>query len=356
MLSACADKKNSNTLNVKIGLITANTENTAAYSESIIKGLKLANEEINNHGKIKIDLVIENSEGNPEKALECLNKLINIHKVSAIIGPLLSSEMIYIGHTAEENKMTLLATSNTAIGIPQIGSYIFRNSMGEDQAVPAALKKTIDKYNAKTAMLLVCNNDVFTKSSAEIMKKASKKLNLKIIEIFNFQKSNTDFKAVIEKIKAANPDVILCSALYNDGAVFLNQARQSGLKQPVVGGNGFNSPKIIEIAQSNADSLIVATAWFPDKKNSIAEAFIKKFQQKFNSKPDQFAAQAYDGLYLINEAIKQSHSIDRALIRNALSEIKNFKGVLGVFSFDKDGDIEMEPNVLIVENKKFKLL
>jgi branched-chain amino acid transport system substrate-binding protein len=339
----------------KIGVISYLSGPGAAYGEAITSGFKLAQKEINAKGDVEIELVIEDSAGKQEQALSAAQKLMSDDDIVALLGPTLSTEMNVVGPEADLNGIPIMGTSTTAVGIPQIGDYVFRNSLPESLAIPASIKKAVDKFGAKKVAIMYGNDDVFTKSGFDTMKKEAEKMGLEVLTIETFQKGQSDYNAQLTKIKGLNPDLILCSALYNEGAVIMDQARKMGIDVPFVGGNGFNSPQVIEIAGKASEGLIVATPWFGEKEDPKVKDFVQKFEAEYGKKPDQFAAQAYDALYIYAEALKNSGEADRDALRDALAEIKDLEGVLGKFSFDKDGDIVMDPTVLIIKEGKFQI-
>jgi branched-chain amino acid transport system substrate-binding protein len=344
-------------IQAKIGVISYLSGPGAAYGEAITSGLKLAQKEINEKYKdqLQIELKIEDSAGKQEQALSSAQKLMNSENVLAIIGPTLSTEMKVVGPEADLNGVPIMGTSTTADGIPQIGDYVFRNSLPEALAIPASMKKVVDKYNVKKVALFYGNDDVFTKSGYDVMNKVAQEMGLEIVATETFQKGQADYKAQLTNIKAAQPDAVLTSALYNEGAVIMDQARKMGIDVPFVGGNGFNSPKVIEIAGAASEGLIVATPWFGDKQDPKVQEFVAKYEQEYGKKPDQFAAQAYDALYIMAEALLKAGEADRDKLRDALAGIQNFEGVLGTFSFDAEGDVVMEPTVLVIKDGKFQL-
>lgn len=363
LLAACGgaetsgekDANGAGKVTADIGVISYISGPGAAYGEAITNGLKLASEEINKKGEVEINLVIEDSSGKQDQALTAAQKLMNSENVTAIIGPTLSTEMNVVGPEADLNGVPIMGTSTTAEGIPQIGEYVFRNSLPEALAIPAAIDKAIEKYDAKKVAILYGNDDVFTKSGFDTMKKAAEEKGLEILTIETFQKGQSDYNAQLTKIKSLKPDMILASALYNEGAVIMDQARKMGIDVPFVGGNGFNSPEVIKIAGDAANGLIVATPWYGEKDDKKVQDFVKTYEEKYGKKPDQFAAQAYDALYIMAGALKKAGETDRDAVRDALAETKDFQGILGSFSFDKDGDVVMEPTVLVIEEGKFKV-
>lgn len=342
-------------ISAKIGVISYMTGPGAAYGEAITNGLKLALEEINEKGDVKIELAIEDSVGKQEQALSVGQKLMSQDDIVAIIGPTLSTEMNVVGPEADLNGIPIMGTSTTAAGIPQIGDYVFRNSIPESLAIPAALEKAVNKYGAKKVAILYGNDDLFTQSGFDTMKAEAENMGLEILTIETFQKGQSDYNAQLTKIKDLKPDLILASALYNEGAVIMDQARKMGIDVPFVGGNGFNSPQVIEIAGEASNGLIVATPWFADKPDEKVKAFVEKYEKAYGHKPDQFAAQAYDALYIFEAALKNAGEADRDALRDALAEIKDLEGILGKISFDKDGDVIMDPTVLIIQNGEFQL-
>jgi branched-chain amino acid transport system substrate-binding protein len=213
----------------------------------------------------------------------------------------------------------------------------------------------VKKYNIRKVALLYGNDDVFTKSGFDTMKEVSGKLGLEVLTVKEFQKGQADYKAQLTKISSLKPDAVFCSALYEEGAVILSQARKMGLKVPFVGGNGFNSPKVIEIAKDAADGLVVATPWFVDRNDPKVKAFVAKYEKAYGKKPDQFAAQAYDALHVVAKALKAAGTADRDRLRDALAATRDFQGVLGKFSFDAERDVVMDPTVLIVRGGKFQI-
>ena len=348
-------KAASEPIRAKIGVIAIVTGPGAGYGEAITNGIRLARDEVNAKGEVNIDLKIEDSSARQEQALAAAQKLINSDQVVAIIGPTLSNEMKVVGPEASASGVPILGTSTTAKGITQIGKYVFRNALPESQAIPASIGMAVKKYNIRKVALLYGNDDVFTKSGFDTMKEVSEQRKLAILTVQEFQKGQADYKAQLTKIASLKPDAVFCSALYEEGAVILSQARKMGLKVPFVGGNGFNSPKVIEIAKDAADGLVVATPWFVDRNDPKVKAFVAKYEKAYGKKPDQFAAQAYDALHVMANALKAAGAADRDRLRDALAATRDFQGVLGKFSFDAERDVVMDPTVLIVRGGKFQI-
>jgi branched-chain amino acid transport system substrate-binding protein len=350
---------------IKIGIAEALTGPIAKYGVPIRNGFALAAEEINASGGINgnsINLVIEDEQGKKEEAINVFKKFIFKDKVLAIFGPTLSNSAFAADPVANSAKTVVFGTSNTAEGITAIGPYVFRNSVAEADILPKVVKAVKKKLGLRNVAILYGNDDAFTKSGYDAFKKAVDTEKLEIVTTETFAKGDIDFSAQLTKIKSLNPDAIVCSALVEEAANIILQARKLGIRDSIhfIGGNGFNSQKLAEIAGKAADGAISGSPWFLDDPNPKNRKFVTAFKKKYGADPDQFAAQAYDALYIMASAIKKiklNNDIekDRTALRDELAKVKNFSGVGGKFSFDENRDAAQKGRVLIVKDKRFTL-
>ncbi|MEX2104635.1 MAG: ABC transporter substrate-binding protein, partial [Bacilli bacterium] len=262
----------------KIGVVSFLTGGGSAYGEFITNGLKLAQEELNeaNKGKLKVELIIEDSAGKKEQAISTVSKLINNDNVVGIIGPTLSGEMFAAGPVANQNGVPILGTSTTAEGITDLGEYVFRNALPESLAIPAAIKKAVEDNGVKKVAIMYSSNNDFAVSGYKTMEQSVKELGLEVVDTKTFADGDTDYSAQLTSIQAKKPDAILVSALYKEAGLVLSKAREMGINVPFIGGNGFNSPQLIKQAGAAADNSYVGSPWYPGGSEK-ADAFIKKF-------------------------------------------------------------------------------
>lgn len=339
---------------VKFGLITATTGGAAAYGISIKEGAELAVEEINAKGGTQIDLLIEDEKGDKNEAINAMNKLVHKDNVLAVQGPMLSGTMFAAGPIAQQAGIVALGTSTTADGITDMGDYIFRNAVPEALAVSAAVEKSHEVLGYKTVGIMYSQNNDQMVSVYNTLEAAFKKAGVEVVAIETFADGDTDFSAQLTKIKEINPDMLAVASLYQEGALIMKKARSMGIDQPVIGSNGFNSPELLKQAGEAADGAIVGTPWFPGKDSEIVKNFREAYVAKYEREPDQFAAQAYDGINLLYTAFENSGSAtDRAAFRDALAAIEDFEGVTGKFEFDENRDPKMDVQVLQVKDGEF---
>jgi branched-chain amino acid transport system substrate-binding protein len=348
------------TRTVKIGIAFSMTGPAAAYGANQKNGAQLAFDEINASNFIpgvKLEPVYEDDGSVREQGINVFQRLINQYKVSAIVGPTLSTTATAADPIAQAAKTPVVAVSNTApTGITDIGDYIWRVSLTEAQVIPGALKKAQERFGFKTAGVLYGNDDVFTKAGYDVMKATLDKMGVKVVGTQTFAKPDRDFNAQITALKGQNPDILVVSALIENASAIVTQARQLGYNGPILGGNGFNNPVLMKNAGPAADGVIVGTAWFSASTEPANVKFKKAAEAKgFN--PDQFAAQAYTGVYVIAEAIRlQGGKGGRDDIKAGFAKVKDFQTPLGKFSFLPNRDGNHQPAVQIVKGGKFELL
>ncbi|MCR6480513.1 ABC transporter substrate-binding protein [Variovorax sp. ZS18.2.2] len=349
-LAAAAAAFGAQAADIKIGVAAALSGGAAQYGAAIRNGFQLAADEINAAGGIngdKIVLAIEDEQGKKEDAINVFKKLIFQDKVLMTFGPTLSNSAQAAHPIAQASKTVAFGTSNTADGITSIGDYIFRNAVTEADVLPETLRVAVKHANIKKVAVLYGNDDVFTKSGYDNFKKALDALKLPITTTETFAKGDVDFKAQLTKIKAGNPDAIVLSALLAEGAPVMVQARQLGLNVPVIGGNGMNSTKIFDLAKGSSDNLYVGSPWSASNATPENTKFQKAYNDKYKVAPDQFAAQAYDGLHIVAQALKGvklsgNLAADRSALRDALPNVK-WTGATGAFAFARINDKAGKP-------------
>jgi branched-chain amino acid transport system substrate-binding protein len=360
-------------VDIPIGVSEALTGGAAQYGNNIRNGLQLAAEEINAAGGIngnQLKLIIEDDQTKKEEAINVFRKLIFQDKVLMVFGPTLSNGGLAAHPIAQSAKVVAFATSNTIDGITDPGNYIFRNSLTEASVIPVTVKVSKEKLGFKNVAVMYGNNDALSKGGYDVFKKALEDQKIPTTTTETFSTGDVDFKAQLTKIKGTNPDAIMLSALYAEGGPIVAQARQLGITLPIVGGNGMNSPKLFELAPGAAsDNIWVGSAWSMDNSTPENTKFIAAYKARYNANPDQFAAQAYDGMHIASVALKKVQltgdlAKDRAAVRDALVNVE-WVGATGPFKFvqikNKAGqmagyDAVQTPIISVTKNGKYSVV
>ncbi len=344
---------------VKIGVAFSMTGAGAPYGPNQKAGVELAVDDVNKSGRLKglkLEIVFDDDGSSKEQAINVFQRFINRDRVSVIVGPTLSTMATAADPIAQQAKVPVLAVSNTAAGITEIGNHIWRDSLTEKQVIPGAVKKARAKIPFKTAALFYGNDDVFTKAGYDVMKSTLDQLGVKILGTQTFAKADRDFTPQLTELKNLNPDILMVSALADNASAIVSQARQLGYAGPIMGGNGFNSPNFIKNAGPAAEGVLVGTAWNSASTDPANVKFIQEMKAR-GVNPDQFAAQAYTGVLVIAEAIQRAGMKGgREDIEKGFAQVKNLDTPLGKFSFTPGRDADHEPAVQVVKDGKFAIL
>lgn len=337
----------------KIGFTAALAGGAAAYGKSEEEGVRLAVEEINKKGDFPIDLLVEDTKAVPADSMNATKKLIQ-EKVSLIIGPMTSNEAKAAGPIIQNAKVPSLEISVTAENITDIGDCIFRNSVPESKNIPQTVKKTHKLLGYKTAAILYAHDNEQHVTAQKYFQKTMEEEGVKVIDVETFGSKDSEYSAQLTNIQHKAPDVIVVCSYYQEGSRILKKMREMGMDQPVLGDNGFVSPELGKMAGAAADNVYVSSMWSADRKDEKVQKFVENYTKAYGRAPDQFAASAYDGVYMAMDAMQRAGTTtDHKKIRDALAQMKDFKGVCGTFSFDEKRDPVVDLILMKMQDGKF---
>lgn len=337
----------------KIGFTAALTGGAAAYGRSEEEGVRLAVEEINKKGDFPIDLLVEDTKAVPADSMNATKKLIQ-EKVSLIIGPMTSNEAKAAGPIIQNAKVPSLEISVTAENITDIGDCIFRNSVPESKNIPQTVKKTHKLLGYKTAAILYAHDNEQHVTAQKYFQKTMEEEGVQVIDVETFGSKDSEYSAQLTNIQHKAPDVIVVCSYYQEGSRILKKMREMGMDQPVLGDNGFVSPELGKMAGAAADNVYVSSMWSADRKDEKVQKFVENYTKAYGRAPDQFAASAYDGVYMAMDAMQRAGTTtDHKKIRDALAQMKDFKGVCGTFSFDEKRDPVVDLILMKMQDGKF---
>lgn len=337
----------------KIGFTAALMGGAAAYGKSEEEGVRLAVEEINKKGDFPIDLLVEDTKAVPADSMNATKKLIQ-EKVSMIIGPMTSNEAKAAGPIIQNAKVPSLEISVTAENITDIGDCIFRNSVPESKNIPQTVKKTHKLLGYKTAAILYAHDNEQHVTAQKYFQKTMEEEGVQVIDVETFGSKDSEYSAQLTNIQHKAPDVIVVCSYYQEGSRILKKMREMGMDQPVLGDNGFVSPELGKMAGAAADNVYVSSMWSADRKDEKVQKFVENYTKAYGRAPDQFAASAYDGVYMAMDAMQRAGTTtDHKKIRDALAQMKDFKGVCGTFSFDEKRDPVVDLILMKMQDGKF---
>lgn len=352
VLSVSRTKKASE--EIKIGAILPLTGDAAKYGQSAKRGIDLAVEEINKKGGIlskKLEIVYEDSQADASKAVSAFRKLIDVQHIKFILGPLSSTEVLAVAPIANKEKVIILTPTASAPQITDAGDYIFRNVMSDLYDGRAMAAYAVKEMGKRTAAIFYINND-FGIGLKNSFKEQFEKMGGKIVLDISFERGENDFRSQITRIKNAHPEVIFLVG-QAEMAEILREMKEMGLKIPIVSFSMFEDPDILKVAGDAAEGVVYTYRVFdPNSESPMVKHFVGGYEKKYGVQPDIFAALSYDATRILALALKRGNfEVER--VKQALYGIKDFPGVVGKTSFDKNGDVRKPIGIKKVENGKF---
>jgi branched-chain amino acid transport system substrate-binding protein len=355
---SCAPKKNAeDRATIQIGLFGDLTGPTFNFGLSAKNGVLMAADEINQAGGINghmIDIVIEDDKGSPEEAAQVTGKLIDRYKVIAIIGAGASGNSLAAAPRAQSAHLPLIAPSSTNPAVTQVGDYIFRACFIDAFQGEVMAKFAANTLKAKKAAIMLDFNSPYSRGLTEFFEFSFAKLGGEIVVQQSYQQGDADYRGQLSLIKAANPDVIYIPGYYGDVAIIARQARQLGLTMPLLGADGWDAPELWELGGDALNGSYISNHYSADDPSETIQQFVHGYRQRYgNLTPDAHAALAYDALRFLVEAIQRAGTTEGPKLREALAETKNFAGVTGIISMDRERNAVKPAVILKLEDARY---
>lgn len=332
---------------IKVGVDFELTGGVAAFGSSALEGAKLAVKEINDAGGVigkKIELVIQDNASKPEEAARVAQKLAS-DKVSAIIGATISTDTLAVVPVAMEKKIPLISSSATNPKVTvdertgKVNEYVFRACFIDPFQGKVMADFATKELKAKTAVIYTDNSSDYSKGLQKFFKETFTKNGGQILGEESYQQKDTDFKAVLTRIKEKNPDVIYVPGYYEEVGKIIKQARELGIKAPFMGGDGWDAPQLVEIAgKDNLNNTYISNHYAPDDNSAEVQTFVSAFKKEYNKVPDAMAVLGYDAVKMLADAVKRANSAEPEKIKDALKATKDFKAATGTITLNENHD------------------
>ncbi len=340
--AACVDKSGTNTTGptgdtIKVGVYGDTTGATSSFGQSTKNGIQLAFDEINAGGGVngkKLEMIFEDDQGTPEKAKTVISKLINQDKVVAVLGEVASSNSLAAAPVAQEAKIPMITPSSTNPKVTEVGDYISRVCFIDPFQGSVMAKFAANTLKAKTAAILGDNSSDYSKGLTKFFEEEFTKLGGKVITKQTYAQKDQDFKAQLTQMRDQKPDVIYVPGYYGEVGIIAKQARELGMNQPLLGGDGWDSPELWKLGGAALKPAYISNHYSADNPAPEIQNFVKAYQAKFSVAPDSLAALAYDSAKVLADAIKRAGGTDSVKLKDAINATKDFKGVTGVISLD----------------------
>jgi branched-chain amino acid transport system substrate-binding protein len=332
-----------------LGEYASLTGDTATFGTSSRDGIAMAIDEANKAGGVlgkQISIDLQDDAGKPEQAADVVKKLIYQDHVLAVLGEVASSRSLAAGKVCQAAKVPMISPTSTNPKVTQVGDYIFRACFIDPvQGTINARFAVRDLKATRAAVLTEVKND-YSVALSDFFIKEFQRLGGTITAKENYAAGDTDFRPQLSNIKGGNPDIIFIPGYYTQVGSIAKQAHELGMRQPLLGGDGWDSPDLVEIGGKAVQNSYFSTHFAPDSKAPRIVTFVRKYRHRYGATPDALAAVAYDAARIMVDAIKHAGGTDRAKIRDAIAITKNFPGVTGNITIDKDRNA-VKPLVMV---------
>ena len=348
-----ADKK----AKITLAMVNPLTGDAATYGVSHKNGLELALAEINKAGGVKgqqIELLTHDDAGDPKQAAAGAQKFADMKSVVAVVGSCLSSNTLAMVPITDKAKLPHTVVSSSSHKLSGMSKYFFRMAVQDDKVGGLMVDLSQGKFKPKKMALLYLNND-YGKGLLLSIEPQAKKHGITLTSAQTYLANDKDYSALLTKVKAEAPDVLLVGSTYTDGGLIVKQAREMGLMMPIVGPTGLYSPKYMEIAGKAVENTYFLGVFVPTNPDPKVQEFVKKYNEKYGMEPDTFAALAYDQGYVLKDALEKAAAkgaVTRENVREAMAG-SSFKGVTGTVTFDAKGDWVRPYLFVTVKDGKF---
>lgn len=349
---------------IKIGGAFNLTGALSSLDAPAANGAKLAVKEINAAGGVlgrPLELVIYDGKSDAATITNVASQLLSSAKVRAIVGFTDSDSALALGPISQKAGVPFVTAGATSPQLPtQIGDTMFLAPFGDNVQAAVGAEFTYKNLKGKTAYLLVDRSAEYTTLLAKYFKDAYLKAGGKIVLEDSYKSGDKNFGAQITRLRALaqKPDVLYIAALPDDIGTLVKQVRQAGILSPIVGGDGYDTPLLIQVGGASANNVYFTThALISSKSTPAVKKFMAGYQKDFGKEPENaFAALGYDSVYLVADAIKRAGSDDPAKIKAALATTKNLKAVTGTITYAPGSRVPQKGVTVIgVKNKELTL-
>ena len=341
---------------IKIGEVGSMTGAQATFGTSTHEGIELAIKEQNAKGGIKgkkIELISIDDQGKPEEAATATTKLITQDKVNAVLGEVASSLSLAMAPIAQQNKIPMVSPSSTNPKVTEVGDHIFRVCFIDPFQGTVMAKFAADQLKAKKVAILRDVKSDYSVGLADFFAAAFKKAGGEIVVDQSYSAGEVDFNSQLTSIRAKKPDAIYVPGYYTEVGLIAKQARQLGIKVPMMGGDGWDSEKLYEIGGKSLNNGFFSNHYSQGDQAPAVQNFVNTYKAAYKKTPDGLAAMGYDAAMVLFAAMDKTKNLAANDVRDALANTKDFQAVTGKITIDKNRNASKPAVVLEVKDGKF---
>ncbi|MDQ5837470.1 MAG: ABC transporter substrate-binding protein [Acidobacteriota bacterium] len=334
---------------LRVGALMSLTGDTAQYGISALNGIHMAVEEANASGGVaghRVELLTQDTRSDPGVTETVVRRFAEESRVHALVGEVVSSRSLAAARVAQEERVPMITPSATSPEVTAQGDYIFRSCYTDPFQGAALARFAAGSLHARRAAVLLDPAQRYSVELARFIRAAFERQGGEVVSEQEYREGAADFSAQLAEVAAADPEVVFIPGYYLEAGQLARQARDAGLGAPLVGGDGWDSPRLYEIGGQALSGDFFSTHFSAEDPDPQVQRFVADYRRLFGSTPDSFAATAYDATRILLDAAARARSLDRAAIRDALAETRDFPGVTGTVTFNADRNA-LKPVVIV---------
>jgi len=346
-LAGCERKSSSGTSDtggdIVIGMYGSLTGNDGSFGQSSKEGTQLAVDEINAtpdgvmKGR-KFRVLIEDDQSKPEEASSAVTKLITQDKVVAVLGEVASTRTLAAAPLAQRYKVPLITPASTNVRVTEVGDYIFRICFIDSFQGEVLAKFAFNDLKARRAAILKEITSDYSVGLTESITEHFTKLGGTVLPPVSYSAKDSDFKAVLTQIRSQTPDALFVPGYYAEAAIITRQARELGMKMPILGGDGWVGDALAG-GRDALNNTFISNHYSGDNPSPLVKNFVSSYQKRFNHEPDAIAALAYDAVKVLADAMRRAGTTDGEKVRDALAKA-DVPGVTGQLKMNAKRNVD----------------
>lgn len=342
---------------IRIGHFASLTGDTATFGQSTDRGIRMAIEEINARGGAlgrPLELISEDDRSITEEARTAAQKLLQRDQVTALLGEVASSRSLAAAPEAQRAGIPMISPASTNPKVTEVGSYVFRTCFIDPFQGAVMARFAREELKAKRVAILFDFKQDYSVGLADFFRKTFTELGGEIVADERYTSGDIEFRAQLTTIRAASPDAVFVPGYYTEVGLIAKQARELGLAVPLLGGDGWDSAKTLEIGGSAVEGYYFSNHYAADSDSPKVQDFVKRYRDKHGEAPDAMAALGYDAAGILADALERAGDVQGAKLRDAIAATRDYDGVTGKISIDENRNARKDAVVLKIEGGRFR--
>jgi branched-chain amino acid transport system substrate-binding protein len=346
---------------ILIGHVASMTGSEATFGDSTDKGIRLAIDERNLKGGVKgkkLAVKTLDDQGRPEEASIAATRLIVQNKVTVLLGEVASSRSLAMAPIADSKRVPMITPSSTNPRVTKDGErtrpYVFRVCFIDPFQGTVMARFARENLKVKRVAILRDVGNDYSVGLADFFADKFRRLGGEIVNDQSFKSGDQDFKAQLTAIRRTQPEAIYVPGYYTDVGLISRQVRELGMKQPLLGGDGWDSSKLYEISAGDLDGSFFSNHYTHESPEPVIQDFVKKYKAAYGETPDGLAAMGYDAALVALDAMERAPNLSGPAIKDAIAATRDFRGVTGVITLDENHDAVKAAVVIAIQNNTAK--